>query len=127
MQDIVLISNIAIDQLRKYMGTRFIVVALTALTAALASPSFAQGPQQPQNPFVIGACQSGCVFFDTRPSKIYSGSVPKSYRICSADAFKVEIHVDGRTVEIPGKFCSDVNGSDITLTYGTARAGRLPE
>lgn len=108
------------------MNKCFTVAVLTALTTVLAIPSFAQA-QQSQSSFAVGHCQIGCVIFNTHPSTIYSGAVPKSYRICSVDTFIVRVTVDNRLVEIAGRDCADVNGSNILLQDGTARAGRLPE
>lgn len=109
------------------MKNRFIATALTALTAVIASPAFGQAPQ-PESPFAVGACKTGCVVYDTRPSVIYSGAVAKSYRVCNADTiYSADLIADNRKVSIASGDCADVNGSTITLQYGKVLAGRLPE
>lgn len=108
------------------MNIRSIATALTVLTAVLASPAFGQAPQ-PEGPFAIGPCKTGCVVYDTHPSTIYIGAVAKSYRVCSADGYSVEVVIDNRLIKIAGGDCADVNGTNLTLKYGKARAGRLPD
>lgn len=109
------------------MNIRFIATALTALTAVLASSAFGQAPQ-PEGPFAVGACKTGCVVYDSRPSTIYAGAVAKSYRVCTADTiYSADLIVDKRQVNIASGACADVNGTTITLKFGKVLAGRLPE
>lgn len=105
---------------------RFFVTALTALTAMLVSPAFGQAPQ-PEGPFAIGPCKTGCVVYDTHPSTIFIGAVAKPYRVCSVDGYSVEVVTDIRLVKIAGGDCADVNGTNFTLKYGKARVGRMPD
>lgn len=109
------------------MIARLTLTALTLISATLAGQAMAQATPPI---FASEACKSGCVYHNARleESTIYSGAIPKSYRICTASLFEAKANVDGKTVTIKGDgFCSDVNGLKIVLTDKEARVGRIPD
>lgn len=104
---------------------------LAAATAASILAMSAQAlAQQQQSPYASVGCTAGCQYSDNSGAVIYYGSVPRLYRVCSADGYEVTIVVDGRDVKTKHdrsvRQCMDLNAHSIVLRDGKALFGLLP-
>lgn len=112
--------------------SKLIIAFLVGLAAT--TPYAVAQKHEAQSPYAIEDCKAGCyVVKDPGSSgnEVYIGTVPRTFRICSADAYGGSLVVDGKTSEVRGtsfgvRSCLDVNGLNIVLIKGTVAVGALP-
>lgn len=109
-----------------------IVAALVGFV--VTTPHATAQKHEPQSPYAIEDCRSGCYLVKDGSSDgntVYVGAAPRTYRICSADPFGGTLVIDGKTSVVPGttfgvRSCRDVNALSIVLVKGTLAVGALP-
>jgi hypothetical protein len=98
------------------------LIASVAFASSFAGVADAQ--VQAPSSFATESCRTGCHWYE-RGGVVYSGAVPKTYRVCAGNA-SVKVQADRRVIAISSNYCADVNGSQIVLLDDTALAGLLP-